>query len=184
LSRGKPHKPRSPWKDADKTRAVAVYKSLGVISKTVEVTGIPYDTLYLWMRSEWWKEKMQQLKAEDTAELGEAATDIAKQAARAVQDRLSNGDHVLLRDGQLVRKPVSAKDAAIVMGISLSKRKELAEEPLREQQLGTAERLLKLVEQFTKFASNKETKRIIDKQEQILDVDYEEVLKEKEEANA
>jgi hypothetical protein len=113
------------------------------------------------MQQEWWKEKMHQLRAEDTAELTEAATNIAKQSQEVVKERLTNGDFILNRDGELIRKPVSARDAAIIGAVAIDKRKILQEEPVREQELGTSERLLKLVEQFARFTSAKEIKGML-----------------------
>lgn len=158
------HLPHTYWTKQDNKRALAVYKSTGSIQKTSDVTGIPYSTLELWMRQEWWKEGMLSLKAEDSLQLEDAATNIAKEAANVVRERLANGDHILNKDGDMVRKPVSARDAAIVMGISMQKRKELQAEPIREHELGTAERLLKLVEQFARFANAKEIKGVLAEQ--------------------
>lgn len=129
--------------------------------RTIEVTGIPDQTIRFWMKQDWWKEGMLQLKAEDSAELEDAATTIAKMGGEIVKDRLQYGDHVLTRDGEVIRKPVSAKDAAVITAIAIDKRKILQEEPIREQQLDSAERLLKLVEQFARFASAKEIKGAI-----------------------
>lgn len=154
----KPHKPQTGWSDKDKDRVARVYKSLGNQAKTVEVTGVPARTLAFWLTQDWWKERMNQLRAEDSTELEEAATSIAKKSQEVVQERLANGDFVLDKEGNLRRKPVSAKDAAVISAISIDKRKILQEEPLREQQLGSTERLLKLFEQFTRFANAKEIK--------------------------
>lgn len=157
----KPHKPKTAWRDVDKIRAVTIFKSVGNVTKTVDLTGVPYETLHQWMKQPWWTERLNQLKAEDTAELEDAATSIAKQAADVVRDRLANGDSVFNRDGELVKKPVGGRDAAIIMGISMQKRKELQDLPQRAEQLGTAERLLKLVEQFARFANAKEIKGVL-----------------------
>ncbi len=155
------------WEQKDKDRAMRVYRSLGNIHKTSEITGIHYDTIRYWMKQDFWKEGMLALKAEDTAELEDAATSIAKKANELILERLANGDYILGKDGQLMRKPVSARDAIVVAGISLEKRKMLQEEPIREQQLGTAERLLKLVEQFARLGSAKEVKSIVKEAAQL-----------------
>lgn len=157
----KRHKSHAAWQDSDKRRAVAVYKSVGSMVKTTEITGIPDQTLRFWMKQEWWNEWMRALKAEDTAILEDAATGIAKLGGDIVRERLQNGDYVLNKDGELMRKPVSARDAAIITAVAIDKRKLLQEEPIREQQLGVTERLLKMAEQFARLASAKETRKII-----------------------
>jgi transposase-like protein len=155
------HKAGTAWNENDKRRALAVYKSLGSMVKTTEITGIPDQTLRFWMKQEWWKEGLLQLKAEDSAELEDAATSIAKMGGDIVKERLQHGDFVLNKDGELIRKPVGARDAAVITAIAIDKRKVLQEEPIREQQLGSTERLLKLVEQFARFASSKEIKGVV-----------------------
>lgn len=155
----KKHKHHTAWNDSDKRRALAVYKSLGSMVKTTEVTGIPDQTLRYWMQQEWWREGMLALKHEDSTQLEEAATSIAKQAQEVVKERLTNGDFVLTKDGTLTRKPVSARDASVINAINIDKRKILHEESLTDKHIHDAsERLLKLVEQFARFASAKEIK--------------------------
>lgn len=165
------HVPGAYWTKEDKKRAVTVFKSVGSLAKVRDVTGIPYGSLERWQREEWWKEALLTIRSEDSAELEDAATKIAKQAGEVVQERLQNGDFVFNRNGEIVRKPVTARDAAIIHGISIDKRAKLQEEPQREQQLGTAERLLKLVEQFTQFANAKEVKGMLIKQNAAIDAE-------------
>lgn len=150
------HKKFTYWTEKDKQRAISVYKSLGVFTKTAELTGIPYDTLMNWKEQEWWTEALLAAKREDTVQLEEASTEIAKKAGDVLRDRLEYGDSVLTRDGELVKKPVAARDAAIILGISLQQRKNLQEEPVRIAQLGMEERLLKLQQQFARLADNRQ----------------------------
>lgn len=167
------HPAKTSWEQTDKTRAVAVYKATGNLAKTARITGIPERTLHTWVKQDWWSEKVKQLRAEDTAELEQAYTDIAKESQSVVKDRLANGDFVLDKDGKIIRKPVSLRDAALVGAISVDKRKILGEEPQREQELGTAERLIKLVEQFARFANARQINNIVEKEqlseERIID---------------
>lgn len=149
------------WEEKDKARAVVVFKSLGSIAETADITGIPLKTLQAWRNEEWWNEKLLAYKAADTAKLEEAALEIARLSGDIVVDRLRHGDYVLNKDGDLVRKPVAARDAVISMAVAIDKRKVLQQEPERDTQLGSAERLLKLVEQFAKFASAKEIKGVL-----------------------
>lgn len=165
----KKHKSYTSWTDSDKRRALAVYKSLGSMVRTTEVTGIPDQTLRFWMKQEWWKEGLLQLKAEDSAELEDAATSIAKLGGEIVKERMQHGDFILNKDGEMVRKPISARDAAVITAIAIDKRKVLQEEPVRQQELGSTERLLKLVEQFARFAQAKEIKGAIKDIEVIED---------------
>lgn len=161
LKNGK-HKARTGWTEKDKDRAVAVYKATGGPYKTAEITGIPYRTIYEWMKQEWWREKCISLKAEDSAVLEDASTNLAKKALTIVEERLENGDFVVTKDGTLIRKPVGARDAQVIAAINIDKRRQFQEEPQREQQLGTNERLLKLVEQFVRLTSEKKVGALIE----------------------
>lgn len=162
LPRKGKHVAHTGWTEEDKRRAVVVWKACGNLSKTSELTGIPYNTIKQWSHRDWWREGLLSLKAEDSTMLEHATTNLAKQAADVVRERLSNGDFILDRDGVLVRKPVNGRDAAVIMGISMQKRKELMDEPVHKAQLGTHERLLKLVEQFVQFANSKEIKGTVE----------------------
>lgn len=167
------HKPRTYWNDSDRNRAVAVYKATGAPLKTAEITGIPYRTLWEWMKQEWWAEKMLSLKAEDTAVLEDAATTIAKQALGIVEERLTNGDFVLDREGNLVRKPVGARDAQIIAAINIDKRRQFQEAPVVQEQTNTTERLLKLVEQFALLTNNKKVGNLIEARKvDVLEAEY------------
>lgn len=162
------------WKDEDKDRAVAVYKSTGNLTKTATLTGISLSTLKHWQKQNWWGEKVRQVRAEDTAELEQAFTEVAKKSQEVALERLKNGDFVLDKEGKMVRKPVSLRDATIAGGIAVQKRRELSEEPQREQELGTTERLIRLVEQFARITNAKQVERILDKEQEkingIIDV--------------
>lgn len=148
--------PRERWDDKTKARAVVIYKSVGSLLQTSEVSGIPYKTVLYWSKQEWWKERILQIQSEDTLQLADAVTNIAKTGVKIAQERLENGDFVLNKDGELIRKPVSAKDAALITSIAITKRKELNEEPQRIEQLSVNERLLKLVADFSKYSQAKE----------------------------
>lgn len=171
----KKHLPHSNWTESDKRRAVTVYKSLGVMQKTSDITGIPYATLRFWQKQDWWKEYLLQERQEDDMELEVAATSIAKQAQDIVKERLENGDFVLDREGNLKRKPVSARDATLIEAIHLDKRSNLRDQPEIEQRTSTNERLLNLVEQFIKFTKAREINHIVEKEEKIVDAEFEEL---------
>jgi hypothetical protein len=146
---------------ADKERAASFYKNCGSLYKTAELSGIPYSTILMWSKKPFWDEILKRIKKEDSVVLENTYTDIARKGQSVILDRLENGDHVLTKEGEIIRKPVSLRDATLAAAVATDKRKILSEQPMFEQTLSTNERLLKLVEQFTKF-TNKGKKEIID----------------------
>lgn len=144
------------WDDKAKRKAVRLYKKLGNLREVGRQLEIPYDTLGFWVNQEWWQQEILAAKREDTVALEEAATEIARKSTDVLRDRLDNGDFVLTKDGEVTRKPVGAKDAAVILGISLQHRKNLQEEPVRIAQLGVAERLLNLQQQFARMVGAKQ----------------------------
>lgn len=145
------------WKPEDKHRGVAVYTSTGSFTKTAALTGIPEMTLRSWARQDWWSEESLRVKRADGEELQSAATRIAKRAFDVVEDRLENGDEVWI-DGELVNRKISGKDAAIIAGVAVDKRKQLLETPNVIAVQSSQEKLTHLMEEFLKFAKAKEIK--------------------------
>lgn len=146
------------WKEADKARAVAAYSVTGSFSKAATIVGIPEITIRSWSKQEWFSEELLRAKQADTDELGSTFTRLAKLALVQLEDRLENGDEVVTKEGKVIQKRISAKEAAIVAGVAVDKRKILFEQPITVASQSSAEKLLTLMEQFIKFNKAKEIK--------------------------
>ncbi len=84
--------------------------------------GVPMSTLVYWKKnSPWWDEQITQLSTENTARFSAKQRKIIDKASDVVMDRLENGDFQVMRDGNTVRKPVSCRDASIVMAVAFDK---------------------------------------------------------------
>jgi hypothetical protein len=70
------------------------------------------------------------------AELDGAFTRIIHKATDELLDRLNNGDAVLI-DGEVRRKPVSARDLALISGIAHDKRALIRRQKLSLQRENT-----------------------------------------------
>lgn len=146
------------WKNADKGRAVAAYAALGSYLKAERVTGIPQNTIRFWAKQEWFAEELLRAKQADTDELGSTFTRIAKKAASELEDRLEQGDQVVTKEGRVILRKISAKEAAIVAGVAVDKRKVLMEQPVTVAVQSSNEKLVSLMEEFIKFSKAKEIK--------------------------
>lgn len=144
------------WSAKDRVRAVAAYLVAGNMARVSEQTGIPLGTLNFWKTQPWWFEQIERIRQAEDQELDSTFTKIVKKTQEVILDRLENGDFVQDKDGILIRKPVAMRDAAIVNGISMEKRKLIRETPtVAEAKESMQDRLKKLEEQFTKMVTMK-----------------------------
>lgn len=136
-----------------------------------KLTGISIHTLHKWCREPWYDQAVEIIRDKLDEELDAALTGIAHKATTAVIDRLDNGDWVFDRSGNQVRKPISAKDAMLVAGISYDKRALKRGKPTSISEATSEEdRLTKLAQKFKKMAGG-----------DIVDAEYEEVSSDTEE---
>lgn len=144
------------WTANDRVKAVAAYLVLGNMARVSEQLGIPLGTLNFWKSQPWWFEQVDKIRQAEDLEIDNGFTKIVRRTQEIILDRLENGDQVLTKDGELVARPVSARDAALIADISLNKRQVLREVPAAEQnKIGMQERLSKLEMQFTKLVTEK-----------------------------
>jgi transposase-like protein len=118
----------SYYTDEQRREAVAEYVVLGNWRKVAEATGIPQRTLGDWAKQPWFHTLLAEVRAEKGAELDGQLTRIIHKATDQLMDRLENGDPVLIA-GEVKRKPVSARDLAMVAAIVYDKRALLRDDP-------------------------------------------------------
>lgn len=118
----------SLYTDDKRREAVAQYVVLGNWRKVAEATGIPQRTLGDWSKQPWFYTLIAEVRAEKGAELDGQLTRIIHKATDQLMDRLENGDPVLIA-GQIRRKPVSARDLAMVAAIVYDKRALRRDDP-------------------------------------------------------
>lgn len=77
-----------------------------------EITEVPLETIRDWKKQDWWPKIVEEVQKIKRAELNSRLTKIVDTALSKIEDRLENGDYVLNnKTGEVVRKPVSLKDA-------------------------------------------------------------------------
>jgi hypothetical protein len=145
------------WSKEQRLQAVSTYLMLGNMAETSLVTGIPLQTLKVWKVTDWFKEYSLQLQSEDLQKTDSKLSKIVEKALKAVEDRLDHGDAQFdQKTGDIVRIPVKAQVALKISTELLTKQSKLRENPVREEVERTIDdRLLKLSEEFAKFASKK-----------------------------
>ena len=137
----------------DRLFAVTSYFLTQSMRKVSAQTGISEDTLGRWKNSEWWPIVYNEVKLAKNDELDGKLTSIIDQATVLVAERLKTGDAILGKDGELVFKPVSARDAATTLAILFDKRELIRGSSGAVSTPETTDKLLKkLHDTFTTLA--------------------------------
>ncbi len=110
--------------------AVAHFVVLGNWRRVSEATGLPERTLNDWAKQPWYGTLLAEVRAVKGAELDGQFTRIIEEATGQLLDRLKHGDTVLV-GGEVVRRPVNAKDLALVAAITFDKRQLSRSQPTR-----------------------------------------------------
>ena len=113
----------SQYTDVDRRNAVTQYVLLGNMERVSENLGIPGETLSHWKcNTEWWVDLVAKIRDEKQDEIDATFSDIIQSAASNIVERINNGDEQVTKDGDIVRKAMSGRDLATVMGITFDKR--------------------------------------------------------------
>lgn len=95
------------------------------VSKTLD---LPIDQVIKLTESDEWANLVAQRKKFIDGELVSTFNRIAHVALGYCLERLNKGDPHVLRDGRIVYKEVSAKDAAAIASLAIERRKQIEEE--------------------------------------------------------
>lgn len=150
---------RGVWSDNKRIEAATIFAATGNLTQTAELTKIPLPTVRGWRKEEWFQELLREIHLENNDKIVAKLTTIVDSALDQLADRVVNGDHVVLRDGQVVRRPIPAKDLSLVSAINIDKRQLLRGEATSRSESVTVEdktvgRLEKLAETFEQLAKH------------------------------
>lgn len=145
------------WSANQRLQAVSTWLMLGNMAETAVVTGIPLPTLKAWKTTDWFKEYCLQLQQEDVQQMSSNLKRVIDKALKAVEDRLDLGDAQFdQKTGAIVRIPIKAQVALKITSELMTKQDKLAEGPAKQEvKQAVEDRLLKLSEEFAKFASKR-----------------------------
>jgi len=119
----------SRYSDQQRREAVALYVLHGNWKRVSELTRIPERTLNDWSIQPWFATMLAELRAEKGAEFDGALTRVLDEATKQLLDRLQRGDPYVV-GGEVKRRPVAAKDLAIIAGVAFDKRQLCRNLPL------------------------------------------------------
>lgn len=141
------------YSDKKKIEALTVYAITGNISEVERLTGVTRHMFKKWQKEEWFTQTLEELRSENDTVFDAAFTKIIEKLIGSINDRVDNGDFVVLRDGSLIRKPVSLRDVIGAMMITIDKRQLLRGKPTsRSESVSVENRLEKLVQHFESLA--------------------------------
>ena len=150
------------YTDVDRQRVIAEYVVLGNASKVARAVDIPIRTVCDWVSSEWGLELIAKVRHENQDAMISGYSNIISKALMAVDERLDTGDYLSMDDsGNMLYKPVSAKDAMVIAGISNDKMRLLSNQPTSITSTDGA--LTRIAEQLASYAKDRD-ERVIDTQ--------------------
>jgi len=153
---------KSVWNQNQKLQAVSTYLMLGSMPETAVVTGIPLPTLKTWKTTDCFKEYCLQLQSEDVQQMDSNLKRVINKALKATEERLDVGDAQFdQKTGEIIRIPVKAHVALKITTDLMTKQQKLTDKPVEKELEKTIDdRLLKLSEEFARFAGPKMAKGI------------------------
>lgn len=140
---------------------ITIHGNARLVSKE---TGVPFDTINSWRKTEWWPQLMSEIKKAKREELSGKMSVAVDKALDIVQDRLEYGDFVLNnKTGEIIRKPVNLKDANKVLTEVINTQIKMEqEEEVVQRQESTSEILKNLAAEFSKFNRQVAKQTVID----------------------
>lgn len=166
------------YSDAKKLEVACTFAVTPNSARVSELTKVPEGTIRTWKQTEWWQEIMSRIHQEQNEELDAKLTQLVDKAVDQINDRLSEGDYVYnAKEDKLVRKPVTAKDLAIVTAITIDKRQLLRGQPTsRVEKVSENERLVRLQQQFKNIAISKDITSDVEviEEEQFVELEEQE----------
>lgn len=154
------YSPQSKYTPEEKIEVVMCYFLTGTSRQAAKLAAsngikIPETTIRDWKtRSMWWPEVYQECKKKKNEQLDISFSQFIDQGITQIMDRVSNGDTVITKDGDHVKKPISGKDLSWMVGIIFDKRQLLrGEATARTEKVSETDRLQKLEDTFKAFGA-------------------------------
>lgn len=163
MSRRRKKKPGTlgMWSDSQRIGAVTTYLACGSMTTTSVATDIPIATLKRWRLTPWWKQMVEDIRQEESLHLDAKLAKVVNKSVEQLMDRVESGDFQYdQKTGKMVRVPIKARDAAKITTDMIDRRK-LLQDSHTEKTEGTKrieDKLLKLADEFTRFARAKVVK--------------------------
>jgi len=148
-----------------KLHAVITWLLTGNLSKTERILDLKKGLVASWkQRADWWPALTAAIQKERGEELDHELTTLISDTTTSIKERLENGDWKYNpKLDKLVRVPVQAKEAAIIMDKAIGNRNLLRGDPTsRSESVSVKEHLTSLRQEFERFAAAKTVEGVIE----------------------
>jgi hypothetical protein len=158
------------WSESQKLEALTMWWATRSPTSVCAAMGINMHTFQSWTKQQWWKDALLQIQGEENGQMSAKMSKIVNKTLEVISDRVENGNFVFdQKTGAIRRIPIPAREATKVATELLAQKKDL-DEPLKKvEQEDQKATLLKLAEEFTKFAKAKEIVGVPFKKEIAID---------------
>lgn len=146
------------WSDSQRIQLVTTWLATGNLALAASTLQIPEVTARKWKASPWFKQMVLDIRDGENLALDGKLSKIVDKSVEALLERVENGDYQFdQRSGNLVRKPISARDASSITSDMIDRRELLQgkKEVKQDNSSAMASRLLKLAEEFSRFSRSK-----------------------------
>jgi hypothetical protein len=144
------------YSDSQKLEAVKLWLITGNMAHTAAGLNIPLITIRSWRGSNWWDGLVADVRSENQITLSNKLRKIVEKSHEALLDRIVDGDYVFGPDGDIIRKPIQAKDLNLIAKDSLDRHLKLEKKPHEEEVTQKiSDRLASLADAFTKLAGKR-----------------------------
>ena len=152
------------WADSQRIELVTTWLATGNLALSAATLGIPEITARVWKTQPWWKEMVAEIRASENMELDSKIKKVVDKSVDQLLDRVDNGDFQYdQKTGQLVRKPISARDAAKITSDMIDRRELL--QGKKQEQIDSSrkmeDKLLKLADELSRFAKAKVVQEVV-----------------------
>ena len=113
--------PQYKYDEATKLACLAVYAETLNIAEASRATGIPQSTINGWLKQEDTDTLLDDLRFSIRRSVAFKCAQVATQAIESIAQRLSEGDPHVGKDGEIIYKPVNARDSAAIFSIVVDK---------------------------------------------------------------
>ena len=157
------HSPKARYTADEKLAAVLAYVMTGSVRGVIRLTGLKQQVISDWKNnSSWWPDAYMAVKKEKQDEIDGSLTTIIHAASGEIIDRIINGDEIIDKNGKPVRRKMTGKELAWVMGISYDKRALLRGDPTsRTEKVDYGKQLEDLRKEFGNMAKEHLDKTVI-----------------------
>lgn len=145
---------RAKYTAEEKLEGVTAYVMTGTTTAAAKLTGLSHQCISEWKcHATWWPDAYIHAKKLRQEEMDGVMTAVIHAAGTEVLDRVLNGDHVIDKNGDLIRKPMGGKEMATTLAILYDKRALLRGDPTsRSEKVDTQGTLEDIRKELTKIA--------------------------------